>query len=325
MKKNIIIAGSILCLSGLVYGSILLDPMNLAGKKDALKSFKLHTEALAILPVHEHALGRDSMRDAGHHVGAVSEATAAPEDMWVTGMRYEITGAPAFTLHHGTLFRLDERDLECPAESPRPLLSLSQDQKHTSEAHFSEGYGIFIPKGTPLLVDAMFHNPEFPLGPGVVYKDVSLKVELILANTNADLKRVDYHLLRLSDTPCGESGHTFAVPPQAEPYVFAGTQENIDSSRFVASLSSKIIYWGAHLHGWEGGQSLNVKKNGEVLELFETVRTPNDPYRYDTPHGNRDISLASGDVISIEATYQNHTGELLRGAMGHLGFYIAEE
>lgn len=288
--------------------------------------FTLETDTIDVLSPHGHVVGVDAMGDDGHHVGVTSQKTITTKDMWVKGIRYEIQGAPGFTLHHGTIFDLNKRDLECPSESPRPLVSVSQDQQHVSEAHFAEGYGVFIPKGTPLILDAMFHNPSAPVGPGETYTDVSLSIDLILADKDVEqLKPLEYHLLRLSDTPCTGLSHSFSVPPQSNAYVFTGTSEENDASRLAIKKPSRILYWGGHLHGWEGGKSLTVRKNDEVVESFETRKDPDVAYRYNTPHGNRDVLLQAGDEISIEAVYENTTDSVVRQAMGHLGLYIAEE
>ncbi len=105
----------------------------------------LETTSIELLPPHGHEIGKDSLQDPGHHVGVTSSVITAPTDLWVTGISYEVVGAPAFTLHHGTLFRLDARDLQCPTQSPQPLVSVSQDQAHTNHMRFADGYGIFIP------------------------------------------------------------------------------------------------------------------------------------------------------------------------------------
>ena len=297
-----------------------------SGEASNSPTFVLQSYPIATLAPHEHALGIDSMEDAGHHVRLLSDPIVPEEDLWVTGISFEVINAPAFTLHHGTVFRTDQRDLECPLQSPRPLLSVSQDQRHTSEATFADGYAVYIPKGTPLVLESMFHNPLPPLGAGETYEDVSLKVTFSLAQDGVeDLKPLTYHLLRLSDDPCGATMHTFAVPAHTGGYLKKGTQEEGDASVFVANAPSTIVYWGAHLHGWEGGRSVTVRKNGEEVQVFNTERSRDDQYRFDTPHGPAQVSLQAGDSISIESLYDNWAEAPLRGAMGHLAFYIAAD
>ncbi len=99
----------------------------------------MQTSPIKVLPPHGHEVGKDALLDDGHHVGATSEVFITPEDIWVTGIAYEVVGAPALALHHGTLFRMDARDLECPEQSPQPLLSVAQDQEHTSVMTFEDG------------------------------------------------------------------------------------------------------------------------------------------------------------------------------------------
>jgi len=264
--------------------------------------------------------------DLGHGIILNSETIITERDMWIVGMQYEMVGAPALTLHHAMLYQLDVADLECPNEGPRILMSVSQDQAHTQQAQFAEGYAVFIPKGAPLILNAMIHNPEPPLGPGDTYENVSLKVIFTLApETTKPLTPVTFHLLRLSDGHCGQNSYSFRVPPKRVGYTFSATDDLNDPANLRITKPSRIVYWGAHVHGWEGAQVLNVKKNGEIVEAFPTTISNDDPYRYDTPHGNRDIPLMAGDVISLEAVYNNETEKVVRGAMGQLGLFIAEE
>jgi hypothetical protein len=249
--------------------------------------------------------------------------------MWITAIEFEIENAPAVTLHHATLFRLDRFDRQCPEDQGERIISFSQDQMHSSQVIFPEGYAVFIPKGAPLVLHAMFHNPAPPLGPGDTYKDVSVQVHFRLASLSTELRPLEFHLLRLSNTPCvqddTDSAHVFVVPPLTMAYHFFGTGAPDDSSKYTATRSSKIVYWGAHLHGWEGGKELLVRKNGETIETFATYKATDDAYRYDTPHAPVSIPLEVGDVVSIEAIYDNSTSEPLRGAMGEFGVYVAEE
>ena|GEM_PF-2340705 len=292
----------------------------------SIRTFVLQSYPVPSLAPHAHTLAIDSMEDTGHHVRLLSDPIVPEEDLWVTGVSFEVINAPAFTLHHGTVFRTDERDLECPLQGPRPLLSVAQDQAHGSEVAFAEGYAIFVPKGTPLVLESMFHNPLPPLGIGETYTDVSLKVTFSLADTGQEaLKPLTYHLLRLSDDPCGANMHTFAVPARTEGYIKSGSTGQTDGSAFIAQATSTIVYWGAHMHGWEGGRSVTVSKNEKEIQVFPTQRSQDDPYRFDTPHGPAQVQLQAGDKISIESLYDNWADVPLRGAMGHLAFYIAED
>jgi hypothetical protein len=314
-----------LLLSGIVIVSVAIgSAFFLQAAHDRSRVYTIATVPIADLYPHSHELGVDSMSDEGHHIDTTSRPTVAPRDLWVTGVRFDINGAPATSLHHGTLLRLDQQAQECPEESPQVLMSMAQDQWHDPEAQFPNGYGIFIPKGTPLRLDAMFHNPLPPLGPGETYHNVSLKVTLSLADASANLKPLTFHLLHLSDTPCRGSSHTFVVPPQTT-YTFSGTDEVNDSSRYRPKATSTIVYWGAHLHGWEGGRDVVVYKNGTPVRTFSTIRATDDPYQFNTPHEASSLTLSPGDVLSLSATYVNDADQPIRDAMGHLGFYASEE
>ncbi len=171
----------------------------------------------------------------------------------------------------------------------------------------------------------MFHNPGAPIGSGETYTDVSLQLRLHIADDeHLPQTAVTYHLLRLSDAPCSiAQGHSFQVPLSPQQFVFSGTHQEQDASNLLIREPSKVVYWGAHTHGWEGGIAVSAKKNGETVEVFTTQHSAEDLYRYDTPHGNRDIMFDTGDVLSIEAIYDASTTSTIRGAMGHLGLFLA--
>lgn len=292
------------------------------------RMFIIATDAIELEP-HEHIIGFDSMTDTGHHHESVSETMIAPRDMWVRSIEVEIENAPAVTLHHASLFRVDRPDNECPNHMGESIVTFAQDQIHTPRAEFPEGYAVFIPKGAPLQLAAMFHNPGPPIGPGDTYRDVRIVMKLHLAEkSDEQLTPLTFHLLRLSDQPCSEdpvAARVFVVPPHTESYRFAGTDAPNDTAHVTFFNRSRIVYWGAHVHGWEGGKDLTVRKNGEVMETFTATLSPGEQYRYDIPHMPADLVLEPGDTISIEATYDNPTDAAVRGAMGQFGMYVAEE
>lgn len=288
----------------------------------------LETTHLQVLRPHPHTVGLDSATDEDHHVEISSGIYVAPEDLWVRGMNAIIRNTPPFTVHHATLMRLDGNNKECPTEAGEWIVSFTQDQSHNLRAVFPKGYAMFIPKGAMLRFNGAFHNPEPPLGRGETYKDVYLQLHLDLVRSGTEkLTPVSFHLLRLADAQCrsGESGYVFAVAPRSHAYSVASSGKEGDTSIFVANATSTIVYWGGHLHGWEGGERLIVRKNGGVIADFETKKAMFDRYRFDTPHGVTSIHLEKGDTISLEAIYDNPTDSTIRGAMGQLGIFLAEE
>lgn len=288
----------------------------------------IRTEAIDLVP-HEHIVTYDSVSDTGHHHNVVSPVIRAPRDLWVTKIEAVVENASPVTLHHASLFRIDGPDLECPNHYGESVLTFAQDQMHTPYVEFPEGYGIFIPKDTPLQLAAMFHNPEPPVGPGEEYYDVQVGLRLHLAeDIKQDMKHLRFHLLRLTDSPCVEdatAARVFAVPPETEGYVFSGTGEKGDTAQMTFTKPARIVHWGAHIHGWEGGRNVTLYKNGEPIQVFSAEQSLDEPYRYDVPHMDTDLIVESGDVLSIESTYDNPVNAVLRGAMGQMGMYVADE
>ena len=324
MSPRSLLALAVLLVIALAAVSVVGNPTT--------RAITIETERIPELYPHGHDPG-DSVLDPDHHKLLTSDVVVLDRDVWVAGISGEIINAPSVVLHHGELLRVDKigTDTECEtAYGGGEILSFGQDQSHTPEFWFPEGHALFIPKGAPLVLVAMLHNPLPPVGPGGEYHDVSARLILHEAGAVAgsSFKPVSFRLLHLDDVPCqtDDMGFVFTVPPKTEEYEFRGA---LDAPHNPASYTfdrpATILYLGAHLHGWEGGRELLVYKNDGLLETFPTRRALDDPYRFDTPHYQTNIHMEAGDTLSIGAVYDNSYDVPIVGAMGMLGVFYTEK
>jgi hypothetical protein len=292
----------------------------------------LETAHLAVLPPHEHDDG-DAVSDDGHHQYLLSEVYVAPRDLWVSGFTFDMVNAPDTSVHHVSLLDYDRPHQTCRSLPFSQLLIFAQDVMHNATTTFPTGAAMHIRKGEHVQLSLMIHNPEPPLGPGDTYRDVygKLTLSLVPPAQEHDLKEVKFHLAHLDDAPCvirepdQSDAYVFAVPARTQRYVFSGSRQDTDPSRFVFTKPSTIVFIGAHLHGWQGGKELLVQKNGAPFLSFKTALSKDDPFRYDTPYYATSAPMAAGDALSLTAIYQNPHAVPTRGAMGDLGFYYYEQ
>ena len=291
----------------------------------ALQTANIHT-----LYPHEHDPG-DSVLSQSHHENAISNVVVTPRDLWVTSISGKMVNAPSNTLHHGELLRPDTMgtgSVCASAYGAGELLSFGQDHMYSPRIALPAGYALFIPKGVPLVLGVMLHNPLPPVGPGGTYRNVSARLALEEATSTQYLTPVTFRLLHLEREPCKttENGYEFEVPAHAKDFVFGypkGTAP--DPASYTFERGATVVYMGAHIHGWEGGKELRVYKNGVLLTTFKTLKDAEDTYRYDTPHYATSLRMQAGDTLSIEAVYDNPYDVPLTGAMGMMGFYYAQE
>lgn len=287
----------------------------------------LETEHAQLLEPHTHDTG-DSINDEGHHRIVKSNVATVPEDIWITGATLEVVNAPSVVLHHALVATPDKRSFTCP-ELNRALFGFGADHLYDNSLNLPEGYAIFMPKNSRIGMGAMFHNPLPPQGPGGAYKDVSAKLTLhiISKEKNPNLIPVSQYGLHLDDVGCktGDDQYEFTVPPNTNEYAYSGNNDfGANPAQTVMNHDGKIVYSLGHLHAWQGGKSLLLRKNGEEITRFEPVASAENPYQYDTPRQTREFSFKTGDTLGIEAMYDNPHSIPLRGAMGIVSMYITD-
>ena len=290
----------------------------------------LQTSPISILPPHTHNTNDDTIIDLGHGIEKYSEIYVSQKDLWITSIDLELINASSSVLHHVVLANASSSPVWCSDEADERYYYLfAEDQMHDRKVQFPTGYALYIPRNTPLVLDGLFHNAQPPIGTGDTYRNVSARIVLHTQEPSRirPLKRLTFYAPHLSDDQCAprDASFFFSIPSNTSNYLITGEGKKLRPDRIVFNTPVTIKYWFGHLHGWQGGKELIVKKNGELLRVFRTQRSEVESYQFDTPHGATNIHLAAGDTLSLEALYDNPTKELTIGAMGVLYLLVAEE
>lgn len=280
------------------------------------------TEPLEELESHGHETSRgDSLVSKGHVEDVISKEYVFDTPLWVTGMEIVTKNAPQNVVHHMHLLTQDIPDVYCP-QMGTLLMDVGQDA--IPFADYPKGYGLYIPAGQKLLVNAALHNPDPPLGTGDDYHDVAVGFTLRTDRFGSlkQLKPVSLHIASLADSDiCNAT--TFTVPARTTHYEKKSKPKN--GSTIVIKKPGTIVAMGAHIHAWEGGENLVVYKNGEEVTTFTPRITKETPEVWQTDPSYTQVRVETGDVLTIRSTYSNPYDVPITGAMGMAAFFIHYE
>lgn len=292
-------------VSGYEYSPLSLVPETLT----------LYSETVPELIPHVHE-DLDSIIDDDHGeiVHLRNGVYVTDRDLWVTKIAWVVENAPQATLHHFIFTRQDKAAELCPNgfSQYKEILTAGSDTT-TNELVFPDSYALHIPRGTPLDLETIFHNPLPPFGPGGSYKDVRMRLVLTLGS-QTEYQPLEIVRLSLEDPACDSRSSTFDVPAETTSFI-QSTDSPISSYTFTHE--SLLLLIGAHTHGWDGGKNVKVFLNDKKLEDFIPRRTTPDPWSWVTPTKRMGVRVREGDIITFTAEYSNpHDAPLVREAMG---------
>jgi len=303
--------------------STAVDVTNAGMTHVSAEKIVISTAAIETLPVHPSAPG---MGHAGH-ITVNSGQVVVPFDLWITGKTFNVSNAEFYNLHHANIFRPDVRSVTCEGIYWRDMLSIGSDTMYQNNFSLPDGHAVFVPAGAPLQLDVMFHNPETADAEDLHNVQGSIELTLAPADEVDSLTEAEYIRLELTDNPCSGDNDSFifTVPANTNEYVIGQDYTANDPFVYTFSKPGRIVYAGGHVHGWEGGEKLDIFLNGQNILSYQTTKSSPHPYHYQTEHKEEDIVIEAGDVLRLEATYTNHSDDPISGAMGMFGmFFVAD-
>jgi len=310
---------------GIVFLSIVVAIAGIVWFGEKSHTLVITSETIPVLVAHEHK-DLDSIIDLHHGevVGFESGTVVLDRDVWINGFKWEVENAPIETLHHFIFTRADKPAVLCPNgfSANEEILVMGSDT-FVNEFNFPPEYGIFLPKGTPLELSAVLHNPLPPFGPGGTYENVRLKLTLLLNDPGKTYNHVRLVRLSAEDPACTPRSSTFNVPANTENFL-----KKIDSpiSSYTFEKDSQLLLVGAHAHGWDGAGPIRVYLNDELLYEFTPQRVNENPWSWATPSRLVSKAVKKGDTISLTSTYSNpHDKPLINEAMGMIMIAFSEE
>ena len=289
-------------------------------------SITILTAPIAALPPHAHKAditGVDSVLAPGHGVTVNSAHYTVPFDMWITGISLEATNAPRAVLHHLILFRKGYPNSQCPNRDEE-LYTIGADSRPDNA--FPAPFGIFVKKGTVIYLNGMVHNPETPRGPGGMYTDVSIGYTLTYERPSPKrFKPVAFYRLFLYDhercqdptVAIRESVDVFTVPAGAKHFVKSASEEMQNNpARLTFSVPGTVIGTGGHVHEEDGGEKIEILKDGEVVVTLTPHHVGTNPWQWEMGRLLPSFKVLPGDSFSVRATYSNPYEFPLEDAMG---------
>lgn len=302
-------------LAVIILGAFLL----VTGVRENTDSKKTLEISSPVLPVLEaHSTGPDI--DPYKHAEFAYAEYVIPEDYWYFGSSAEIRNAPIETLHHAIVF---DKNSENYGHTCYPKIVTAKDKMITSlEGRYPEGYGLYLKRGTVLLLETMFYNQT-----GNTYSDVSYTIKLHVAPAaDQGIKPIKLYHLILNDTSCGL---TFSVPPGTVGYKRKSADGTLPPSQFVAQEDGDVVMLASHFHAYAEGRSLTAYLNRKKLYEFLPAKKAQHghahwivPQIIGTPAVTR---MRKGDILSYEVTYNNRGETPILDAMGELFVYFAPD
>jgi len=289
----------------------------------------IYSKTVPTLYPHAHDIG-DSLFDPDHHIRVLSDVLMTQQDFWITSFELVLQNAPSQVVHHAGILIPNEANRTCPnAKYGREIYAASTADV-SKPIVFENPYAMFIPKGTPLVLEVLYHNPFEPFGPGEIYENVSASVIMTLQQDDFSSisKTVEYHRIHIEDIPCPGvvDEEVFIVPANTNTFIKESTKdEELDPSFYTFSQSGTITYMGAHFHPWEGQEKLDVFLNNKEIATFLAARVSSELWSWMIPHSQSSFHVNSGDVISFSTTNSNPNPIPIIGAMGTVVFYFAPD
>jgi hypothetical protein len=215
---------------------------------------------------------------------------------------------PGIVLHHTAFWNTNRADFLCPNKEEH-IFGAGGEMTNWIQI---PGYGYRVQKGDKIRVETMVHNPT-DTSYDKVYLEVQIPYQEAAADGGAAVK--SYYPAWMDAKSCGNSGYDLPAGKSGK----TGT--------VAVKYSGVLLGVGGHMHDYakqivledttrkETVATLEAKvdEQGRLLSMPTVTFFDRGGYR-----------LAAGDVLKVDATYDNPTGTLLRdGAMGIVvGYFV---
>jgi hypothetical protein len=239
----------------------------------------------------------------GGSLVTVSEAAGLPIDGWLRSFEIELVDARGRRireplLHHAGLFSSAQRDLFSPAM--RRIVAFGRE---TEAIRLPREYGYRVaPRDSILLLGALF-NPT-----AVAYDSLYLRITMSYSDAVRDVPHANVLPLYLDVLPPGN--REYDVPP-------GRSQRSWD---WKPGISGHILALGGHLHRYGRMLVLEDVTAGDTIWVGKAKYDANGELRgISRKIFIRAVKVRTDHVYRLTATYDNPTGQVVRGAMGKIG------
>ncbi len=213
---------------------------------------------------------------------------------------------PGTVLHHTAFWNTNRADFLCPNKEEH-IFGAGGEMTNWAQV---PGYGYRVEKGDKIRIETMVHNPT-----DTSYDKVYLEVRIPYqdAATGAALK--NFYPAWMDAKSCGNSGYDLP----------AGKSEK--TGTVAVKYSGVLLGVGGHMHDYAKEIVLQDTTRKETVASLE-AKVDEQGHLVSMPtvmfFDRGGYKFAAGDVLKIDATYENPTGKVLRdGAMGIVvGYFV---
>jgi hypothetical protein len=215
---------------------------------------------------------------------------------------------PGIVLHHTAFWNTNRADFLCPNKEEH-IFGAGGEMTNWIQI---PGYGYKVQKGDKIRVETMVHNPT-DTSYDKVYLEVQIPYQEAAADGAAAVK--SYYPAWMDAKSCGNSGYDLP----------AGKSEK--TGTVAVKYSGVLLGVGGHMHDYAKQIVLEDATRKETVTTLE-AKVDEQGHLLSMPtvtfFDRGGYKFAAGDVLKIDATYDNPTGTLLRdGAMGIVvGYFV---
>ncbi len=236
------------------------------------------------------------------------------EDMWFTEFSTDFTGS---SVHNFYLFVKDSHDTWCP-ENPTAIYS-GGTVSATRPVTFEPPYGVFVKKGTTLVLKSMHHATEN----GTAESEDTFSVHARYEPAAYSTRSVPVSLHFITPGPCEYTRPVFTVPARTHDVAYSNTQKP-----FVFTEDGVILKAMAHFHAsYDAGLANTVRLllNDKELDSFTTTNIGDGAERNPRLLAGTLVKIRSGDILTMQAIFSNPSAVNVPEGMAIIGFYFAPQ
>jgi hypothetical protein len=236
-----------------------------------------------------------------------------PLDGWLLSYSPKLVDAagntvPGTVLHHTAFWNTNRSDFLCPNKEEH-IFGAGGEMTSWMQV---PGYGYRVEKGDKIRIETMVHNPT-----DTSYDKVYLEVRIPYQEATGDAAAApkNYYPAWMDARACGNSGYDLP----------AGKSEK--TGIVAVKYSGVLLGVGGHMHDYAKEIVLKDTTQNETVATLQP-KVDDQGHLLSMPtvtfFDRGGYKFAAGDVLKIDATYDNTSGNLLpNGAMGIVvGYFV---
>lgn len=209
---------------------------------------------------------------------------------WITGINFEVVGAPNTSLHHIVVANMNRQDWTCPDTFPERLHATA---KELTPMELPKNYGYYIDKREKLASYVHLYNPT-----DTAYENVIVKIKISFLPLNFLRKLINVQPIWLDIKNCTWDA-TVYINPKTE-------QTLKQEYSYRMPFNARIVYAFGHIHNY--ASKITITKNFQNLIEFKPLPNAENiekiKYYY---RQNDNVLLKQNDIIDIIAEYNNQS------------------